>query len=199
MSVAPPERPSLVAAAAQWPPRSQPALSLPPDTPIALLPVRLETRYLNRSLLIRIYPDILHVDSHEPQLTEDEIGHGLRYWAAVDAAGEDAAGAWPGLVAQYGAERAAWIARRTPTAGRAGSTRRARLGRRPARAPAADALARRRLQRLPGGDVPHLRRRGPADHGATRRSGRTPARATRRRCPATTSRQTPRRRRPSRC
>ncbi|WP_027346947.1 hypothetical protein [Hamadaea tsunoensis] len=91
-------------------------LPLPADVPIALLPVRLETRYHDGNLLIRIYPDVLHVDAHETVLTAAEAGHGVRYWAQVAAAGTDPdqlLGAWRALTAEHGIERAAWIARRT--------------------------------------------------------------------------------------
>ena len=54
--------------------------------PVLLLPVRLEAVYRATSagepeLHIRVYPDDVHVDSHEPELTEAE-------WAA-DGPGED--------------------------------------------------------------------------------------------------------------
>ncbi|MFC0006314.1 hypothetical protein [Micromonospora siamensis] len=91
-------------------------LPLPADVPIALLPVRLETRYHDGNLLIRIYPDVLHVDAHETELTAVEADHGVRYWAQVAAAGTDTDrlhGVWQALTAEHGITRAAWIARRT--------------------------------------------------------------------------------------
>src|SRR5262249_31923462 len=44
------------------------------DCPLALLPVRLETRFAGgpgsaTTLRIRVYPDDIHADSHEPELT----------------------------------------------------------------------------------------------------------------------------------
>jgi hypothetical protein len=87
------------------------------ELPIALLPVRLETLFAehNGELRIRIYPDALHVHTHEPELTEEEIERGRRYWLARWRA-KDPGPAWERLAAQVSPVRAAWIARvLTPT------------------------------------------------------------------------------------
>jgi hypothetical protein len=42
------------------------------DCPVLMLPVRLETRFLENYLWVRIYPDQIFVDTHEPRLTQAE-------------------------------------------------------------------------------------------------------------------------------
>ncbi|MEU5689952.1 hypothetical protein DEJ48_38910 [Streptomyces venezuelae] len=92
--------------------------------PLLLLPVRLETRFTPRDavgarvLKIRIYPDDVHQDSHEPGLTAAESTGGKEFWAALWRAGRGVEGeqqrltAWQLLVARHGAHRARWIAER---------------------------------------------------------------------------------------
>ncbi|MCM2393265.1 hypothetical protein [Streptomyces albipurpureus] len=94
-----------------------PAWTLSLSYPLALLPVRLETRFAgpaHERLLIRIFPDVLHVDSHEGELTPDEEQAGRDYWLALWRAAGDTPreeGAWARLVALTGATRAGWVAR----------------------------------------------------------------------------------------
>jgi hypothetical protein len=81
-----------------------PAASLP----LVLLPVRLETRFQGSELWLRVYPDDVHVDSFEPELTAEESAARAEFLAPTD--GEDAAAAFATLARQFGPERAAWIA-----------------------------------------------------------------------------------------
>ena len=89
------------------------SLGLKTDLPLALFPVRLETHFKDNNLWVRIYPDTIHVDSFEPELTEIEITWGKNFWRQTWLAGKDEArerSAWAQLAEHFGAARAAWIA-----------------------------------------------------------------------------------------
>ena len=49
------------------------------NVPIALLPLRIETRFFNNAteLRVRVFPDQVHVDAHEPELTSAERDAGM--------------------------------------------------------------------------------------------------------------------------
>ncbi len=98
--------------------------------PIVLLPVRVETRFIAGAarrptrggevsvpgtapqLLVRIYPDEIAADSHEPELSAEESAAGQAYWTAAAPGGEQLA-AWQALLRTYPSQRAAWIVRAT--------------------------------------------------------------------------------------
>ena len=99
--------------------------------PIVLLPLRIETRFATApqvtrarntavaasasgspELLVRIYPDEISADAHEPELSADEQAAGQAYWAAAQPNGEQLT-AWQALLLKYPAPRAAWIVRLT--------------------------------------------------------------------------------------
>jgi hypothetical protein len=101
--------------------------ALDAKTPLLLLPVNIETRFMqvnprSTELWVRIYPDQIAINAHEPELTAQEIADGQSYWTMLWSGGNpapstDAAQApWRGLAAIYGPQRAAWIALQlTPT------------------------------------------------------------------------------------
>jgi hypothetical protein len=89
-------------------------------SPVALLPVRLETRFVDKSrgkgerqqLWVRIYPDDCWVDTFEPMLSATELANAQRYWRGIWRAGgveADERAAWGGLVSAHGSGRAGWI------------------------------------------------------------------------------------------
>ncbi|MFN8499165.1 MAG: hypothetical protein U0641_15050 [Anaerolineae bacterium] len=100
------------------PPLNAP-LSFGPARPAVLFPVRLETRFFpladgSAELRVRVYPDGVHIDSHEPALTPDEVTWGQHFWDQTWRAGNDDEGlksAWRQLADRYDAPRAAWVAR----------------------------------------------------------------------------------------
>jgi hypothetical protein len=87
--------------------------------PLALFPVRLETRFFGTELRVRVYPDKVHLDSHDPALSANEQLWGRRYWELQwEAEAEDSKlrEAWRMLAGRLGPERAAWVVRAlTPT------------------------------------------------------------------------------------
>jgi hypothetical protein len=84
------------------------------QVPIALWPIRLETRFTaDRSALrIRIYPDMVHKRDDEPELTDAELAAAREYWEARwDAAGDTEAvsAAWKRLARRFRPPRARWL------------------------------------------------------------------------------------------
>jgi hypothetical protein len=89
--------------------------------PVALLPVRLETRLAGSLLRVRIFPDEIFADTHEAGLTPEERADGTAYVAAMQAGIDAEKDAWRNLVARWTAPRAAFIA--LSTIGQSGETR----------------------------------------------------------------------------
>ena len=90
-------------------------------TPLLMMPVNIETRFVDLSdgrpqLWVRIYPDQIAINTHEPELTDQEVAAGKEYWDAVWRAGkpppsiEAVKAPWRGLASRYDPPRAAWIA-----------------------------------------------------------------------------------------
>ena len=80
------------------------------DYPVLMLPIRLETRFVDNDLLIRIYPDKISIETHEELLTESEFSSGIRYREIIQNGSEDEIReAWHRLAHTFGPKRAAWI------------------------------------------------------------------------------------------
>ncbi len=112
------------------PPIGTQPVNLSARTPLLLLPVHIQTRFVtlaaisgdavtankgSTELWVRIYPDQIAVDSHEPELTAQELSDGQAYWNAVWLAGnpppdpDDDKAPWRTIAALYTPQRAAWI------------------------------------------------------------------------------------------
>lgn len=93
-------------------------------TPILLFPLRIQTRYRQSSdgpmLLVRVYPDDISVQSHDPALTPGERTAGISFWAAPETTTDPEIhtrpAIWRGLASRFGLRRAAWIMRATDPA-----------------------------------------------------------------------------------
>lgn len=98
------------------------------NLPIMMLPVRIETRFVNpagaaQELWIRIFPDDIHADTHEPLLAKTEVEAGEEYWAKRAGLHSFPPGegvesekklAWENLKAfSVNPQRAMWIAKST--------------------------------------------------------------------------------------
>ena len=94
------------------------------ELPLVLFPVRLEARFLPvdepTEIVVRVFPDVIHVDSHVPGLTPTELKLAATYWESIwRAAGDPAAVAeartW--LADELGPYRALYVAWTTRPAG----------------------------------------------------------------------------------
>lgn len=80
-------------------------------TPLAMLPLRLETRFSSdgTELLVRAIPDAIHRNDHQDQMSTGEAALGDSYHAAATPTARDRA--WRRMVARVGRTRAVWIAK----------------------------------------------------------------------------------------
>ena len=93
--------------------------------PVLLLPLRLEAKFMDipnslQELWVRIYPDDIAVQQHEPLLSEKEFSAGKNYWASFFDAEKSStdqengkANAWVQLKNIFGANRSVWIAKQS--------------------------------------------------------------------------------------
>jgi len=87
--------------------------------PILLYPVRVEARFMEGSaahspseLWVRIFPDDIHIDTHEEDLSIEEINAAEKFWEQYyEVAGntESELGVWRALVTLLGDKRAAYV------------------------------------------------------------------------------------------
>jgi hypothetical protein len=80
------------------------------NVPLLLLPVRLETRFQGTELWLRVFPDDVHVNSFEPELTSEESAARANFLSKAQIGTDAARSAFAALGAQFGGQRAAWIA-----------------------------------------------------------------------------------------
>ena len=67
--------------------------------PVVMLPARIETRFeAQTKLRVRVFPDQLHLDAHDPALTADEIEGAKWYWRRALAGRARRPGRGPGHV-----------------------------------------------------------------------------------------------------
>ena len=86
-------------------------------SPLALLPLRIETRFGSGDdgrpqLWVRVYPDDCSIDTFEPDLSTNEVENAKRYWMRIWRAGGvegDERAAWRDLVAAHGSGRAGFV------------------------------------------------------------------------------------------
>lgn len=81
-------------------------------TPIVLFPIRLETRFLDNQLCVRVFPDEIFLNIHEVALTEEERDAAQAYYVKLnDDETVNERELWRDMVARFGAERSAYILR----------------------------------------------------------------------------------------
>ncbi|MDB5012177.1 MAG: hypothetical protein JWQ25_379, partial [Daejeonella sp.] len=94
------------------------------NVPVLLLPVRLETAFIDsadkKELWLRIYPDDIAVQQHETVLSEKEFEQGKLYWQLFFESEKNAGesedrkkAAWENLRSVFGPNRSAWVAKQT--------------------------------------------------------------------------------------
>ena len=85
--------------------------ALKSNLPLLMLPARLETRFYKNPdrLRIRIYPDQIHVNSHQEALGPQEVALGQKFWQLAWNAWDKAPDAFASLSDKLGVWRAAWV------------------------------------------------------------------------------------------
>lgn len=79
-------------------------MSFTANAPVLLLPLRIETRFVNTQLWIRVFPDDAHFHNFDARLTPEEQVDRNVYLASAKQVEN-----WAVLVDKYGAFRASWL------------------------------------------------------------------------------------------
>lgn len=98
--------------------------NLDANVPVLLLPVRLETAFIDttekKELWLRIYPDDIAVQQHETVLSEKEFEQGKFYWQLFFESEKNPTesenhkkAAWENIRSLFGPNRSAWVAKQT--------------------------------------------------------------------------------------
>src|SRR3990170_6763092 len=80
--------------------------------PIVLFPLKLETRFVADELWIRAFPDVVFLQSHNPNLSAEEKANATAFKKLESE--EQKKQVWEQLVAKYGVYRSTWIVQITP-------------------------------------------------------------------------------------
>ena len=79
--------------------------------PIVLFPVRIETRFEEAALKLRVFPDEIFLNRHETALTVEEQAAGKKYFDDLNSGAVAPLANWRVMVRRFGAERSAYILR----------------------------------------------------------------------------------------
>ena len=80
------------------------------NIPVLLLPLKIETRFVDSELWIRVFPDEVFLEQHNPFLSNQELEDAKAFKGITVVEVEAKKKAWRQLVSKYGAYRAAWMA-----------------------------------------------------------------------------------------
>ncbi|MGB7820520.1 MAG: hypothetical protein WBL35_17510, partial [Ornithinibacter sp.] len=82
------------------------------SVPVAMLPVRLETRFMNGNseLWVRVFPDTVHQHSFEPELTDAELAAATDYWTTRwTGTSDETRAVWEQMARAFRPPRARWL------------------------------------------------------------------------------------------
>ncbi len=77
------------------------------NIPIILFPLKLETRFVGDELWIRVFPDVVFLQSHNPNLSSEEKADSIAFKKFTSD--DDKKQAWDEMVSKHGVYRSSWI------------------------------------------------------------------------------------------